>query len=449
VSVAVRFLSIAWLVCGNLIAGAAVAQGHSSARPGPADASATVAWLKRNANPLSNAAPPASELKRLVDRLGGTRVIGLGETTSGAHEEMAFKAALIRALVTAGRINAIAFVANFHTGKRLDAYVAGGAGTADEVLRASGMPPHLVTREVADLLAWVRQWNASRKARIYVVGVDVQDALRDTQAALSLLAAVEPEAAGPLQEIWKDVLTEDALRRPFGEVVRQWSRTQWETLFVAAQVLDDLLARPTPRLMQMPGFVDARHAARAARLGLAAYEFDVGGNPVTDLPADAFARRDLAVGEHLMAIVGAPARAVLWAHDAQLARGAYRASGASNTGDLLSDKLGPMYRTVGFAWRQGTFHAAGGGARATSVALARDSLGGLLARTGKPRAWFDLTAVPSTNWSKRWRAQPYERGWLGSDAPGDRAAPTPLGNGIDYLVFFEAITPSQPLNALR
>jgi hypothetical protein len=169
-----------------------------------ADEAAALAWLKKSAQTLTSEQPAAAELKPLLARLGGARIVGVGEATHGTHEDFAFKAALIKALASAGRINAVAFITGYQSGRRLDAFVAGGPGTAVEALRESGLPPAWMTGEVADLLDWLRGWNAAGKDRIRVVGVDVQDALRDTHAALELLAAVEPEAAGPLQARWKD-----------------------------------------------------------------------------------------------------------------------------------------------------------------------------------------------------------------------------------------------------
>ena len=379
-------------------------------------------------------------------------MIGLGEATHGTHEMLAFKAALTKALVTANRVNAVAFAINFHAGRNLDAYVAGGPGTAAEVLAASGVPAPWRTAEVVDLLDWLRAWNAAGSTRIHVVGVDVQDVLGDTQAALALLAAVEPEAGGALHDVWAAELTRDKLKKPFRDVVREWTREQWETLYVAAQVLEDLLARPTTRLSQSPGFVDARHAARAARLGLAAFEFDVGGTPTHLLPTDAYTRRDIALGDNLLAIVGPPARAVFWAHDSQISRGAYRASDAYNTGDYLHERLGSAYHTVGFAWRRGAFHVNAStdshANRTTAVTLSDRSLGGLFKRAGQTRAWCDLTALPKAGWATRLRNQPLERGWFGG--PGsERAPPTALANGVDVLVFFDTVSPSQQLPATR
>ena len=234
------------------------------------------------------------------------------------------------------------------TGRQLDAYAGGGAGTAADVLRQSGLPRQWVTQELAELLDWLRTWNATpANTRIRIVGADARDALRDTQAALATLSSLEPEAAGALQEIWKDVLSEGALRRPFVDVAREWKRPQWETLYVAAQVLDDLLARPTVRLSQSPDYMHARHSARAARLAMTVFE------PNPDNGAGgAWDQSDVALATQLLAIVAAPARVVLWGHDAQLVRTGVAPGEAANAGDVLADRLGSAYQVVGFVWRQ-------------------------------------------------------------------------------------------------
>lgn len=435
---------------------AAHAQGGSP-RLARADEAAALAWLKKSARPLSSESPTAAELKPLLALLDGARIVGLGEATHGTHEDFAFKAALIKALAAAGRINAVAFITSYQSGRRLDAYVAGGPGTAAGALREAGLSPAWVAEEVAGLLEWLRQWNGAGNDRVRVIGVDVQDVLRDTRTALDLLAAVEPDAAGPLLDRWKDQLTPEQMQRPFAQVARGWTRAQWEEFFVAAQVLEDILARPTAGMLQSPGYTDARHSARAARLGLLTHEVGAAGTSSVEPSVEAELARDLSIGEQLLAIVGPPARAVLWAHDAQVGRGVAGRTAAYSTGDLLLDRLGTGYRTVGFAWRRGTFHAlsrnAAGevdwsaGFTPRSATLPSDSLGALLARTGQRRAWFDLRALPDAPWAKRWLAQPYVRGWVGIAAGGEPAPPQALGHAFDVLVFFDTITPSRLLRA--
>jgi erythromycin esterase len=64
------------------------------------DARQAVAWIRHHAHPL-----PASgaDLAPLAARLAEAPVIGLGEITHGSHEDMAFKAQLLRLLVEIGR----------------------------------------------------------------------------------------------------------------------------------------------------------------------------------------------------------------------------------------------------------------------------------------------------------------------------------------------------------
>jgi erythromycin esterase-like protein len=113
---------------------------------------------------LSDAAPTRQTATARRSPEGRTSV-GLGEATHGTHEDFAFKAALIKALVTAGRINAVAFETNYHGGRRLDAFIRGGPGTAADALRDSRMSQFWITQEIADLLDWLRAWNARAKSR--------------------------------------------------------------------------------------------------------------------------------------------------------------------------------------------------------------------------------------------------------------------------------------------
>jgi erythromycin esterase len=450
----------AWIAVGLALGVAsldAVAQTATAAqRLTPAQQQAVASWLKRHARPLASTAPSAAELQPVIDRLKGARIVGIGEATHGTHEDFAFKVALIKALAGSGRINAIAFEIDFLAGRRLDAYVTGGSGTAADAMRAAGLFSFWMTNEVADLLDWLRAWNSTGKGPIHIVGIDVQDALRDTDFALGLLETYEPSAAAILRDTWKDLLTAESRQRRFNDVVRSWSTSQWEGAYVAAQVLEDLLARPTDRLRQAPEFNDARNAARAARLGLYAAESEVAGGATSEGPGRWQSRRDIAVGEHLLAFAAPPARVAVWAHDAHLARGAFLPldSSAYNTGDLLADRLGSAYQVVGFAWRRGAFHAmtadvsghvdAAGSLKAWREQLPAGSLGALLARAGE-RYWVDLAALPQTAWSKAWRTVPYERGWRTYAVGGAPVPPLPLAHGIDVLVFFDTITPSQLL----
>ena len=170
---AVSFPLVSKLACIAVVAAlvapdAAAAQSVASARLTPADEASALAWLKRSGRTLSSESPTAAELKPLLARISNARVVGLGGTTPGAHEEFAFNAALIKALAGAGRINAVAFITSFQSAKRLDAYVGGGPGTAAGALRESGVAPMWMTQEVADLLDWLRAWNLARSDRLHI-----------------------------------------------------------------------------------------------------------------------------------------------------------------------------------------------------------------------------------------------------------------------------------------
>src|SRR3546814_4286179 len=62
--------------------------------------------------------------------------------------------------------------------------------------------------------------------------------------------------------------------------------------------------------------------ARAAHAGLAMFEYNVKGGARTpvDIPMDVLSRRDVSMADRLLAAVPQGRHAILWAHDAHVAR---------------------------------------------------------------------------------------------------------------------------------
>ncbi len=120
-----------------------------------------IAWLRRNAQPLTSANPPPEALKPLVAALNGAQVVGLGEATHGTHEDFTFKAALIRALVVHGGLRVVALECNHRPGLLLDRYVNGRGGDPIDILRTSGLFQVLQAEEFMGLISWLRAWNAA------------------------------------------------------------------------------------------------------------------------------------------------------------------------------------------------------------------------------------------------------------------------------------------------
>lgn len=411
-------------------------------------------WLKVTAVPFDSPEPSPAELKPLLDALGTPRVIGLGEMTHGTHEDTAFKASVIRALIERGGIDALAFELNRKTGERLDRFVAPGS---TETAPAPAMKDAKVygvwmTEELATLLDWIRRWNATAVKPVRIVGVDVQAVSADLMDALAALDRLQPEAASRLRGSVAQWLTPESMKRHQIETLQSQDTAKWATALETARELESALQGRD---------ADGYNAAQAARLGLESLEYDVPGKAASgwDVPDEVAARRDIAMASRLLAAIPAGRRGVLWAHDAHISRAdASYGLGYTTVGAQLHHVLGAAdYRTLTFSARQIDFNAkevtdTKSAARETPFSVWRydsrpEDLGAFLARTGRARFWVDLRKLPASEAGVTFRHLTYGRPWFGwrIGKPVDARLPVPVGYGSDILVQFDQMTPSHRL----
>src|SRR3546814_2015602 len=92
-----------------------------------------------------------------------------------------------------GDIDCLVFELNRRVGERLQRFVAPGSTETDPVAAIREAPVYTVwhTRELADLLDWIREWNAGAAHPVRIVGVDVQDVSHDLDDALHRLKAID------------------------------------------------------------------------------------------------------------------------------------------------------------------------------------------------------------------------------------------------------------------
>src|SRR5262245_46752989 len=134
-----------------------------------------VGWMKRAASPLATCEPVDDQrdlafLKKLV---GDAHVVALGEGTHGTHEFFTLKHRITRYLATEMGFTVFAIEANMPEAYRVNDYVLGGPGDTQALL--DGMYFWTWnTHEVADLIEWMRSYNASKRGRMEFGGFDMQ-----------------------------------------------------------------------------------------------------------------------------------------------------------------------------------------------------------------------------------------------------------------------------------
>lgn len=440
--------------------------GNAYRAPTPAEESVAESWIARHGHVLSGATPSAIELAPIVGRLSGATIIGLGEVTHGTHEDQALKAALIEALVRAGAIDIVAIEANRSAIAAFDRWVAGGPGELEPLVRSESFFRVARTDEFAGLLRWLRDWNRTARRPVRMVGIDLQDGLRDAEEALVPIAAADPAAAARIRAGLAPMPVAPTGKRPADFM--QWSMGASKEQFAASRAaVADLDAwykgHPDPR--GDAGFAAGRDAARGA---VQAFVFATpfnGGDFAKLTPAD-LNRRDDLMAQNLLALPVGGHRVALWAHQGHVLSdvpAAIRQTGFNSLGIRVHDAIGPAYRTLGVTYTRATVLLTSISGEVHAIPTVDDkpadlpndgphSAGAEFARAvpaGAKAWWIDLGAAGREPTLAGWRDGALWRGEVGwaydpakwETGPVDDNA-SPIGYGFDVLVWFRQMTPS-------
>jgi erythromycin esterase-like protein len=102
--------------------------------------------------------------------IGDAQVVGLGESTHGAREEATLKHRVLRLLVEKLGFRSVAWEDDWTLGPRVNQYLLTGKGSLDAVM--GEMATTWRSREVAAVLQWLRDYNASHSDKVRFVGVE-------------------------------------------------------------------------------------------------------------------------------------------------------------------------------------------------------------------------------------------------------------------------------------
>lgn len=417
-------------------------------------------WIRTHGHALPATDPTAADLRSLASALDAPRVIGIGEITHGTHEDLAVKSALIKALIERGDIDCLVFELNRRVGERLQRFVAPGSTETDPVAAIREAPVYTVwhTHELAELLDWIRGWNAGAAHPVRIVGVDVQDVSHDLDDALHRLKAIDVDSEAQLRRRLSDWLGDTALNQHPGTTVANLDRSRWLEAMEATIALEAALeGRDAIGL----------DAARAAHAGLAMLEYRAKGvvQSPSDIPAEVWSRRDVSMADRLLAAVPQGEHAILWAHDAHVARqDKPYGLGFTSMGSRLHRALGREdYRVVTFSARRLDFNSKGmvefgetGGDPARSFSVWRydsgpSDFGTFLSKAGMAQYWIDLDELPASDAGMVFRSLDYGRpifGWAMSNPPSP-VLPAPVGFRSDIIIHYDAMTPSRRLPAVH
>jgi erythromycin esterase len=302
------------------------------------------------------------DLPRIAEVVGSARVIAIGESSHYIGEFGALRDRVLRFLVTELGFGVVAMESGFAEGHQVDAWIRGGAGDLQDVVRdgftfRAGDPV-----EVHEILRWLRAWNAGG-GQVVFAGLDVPGSGGSPLPALRQvrdhLAAHAPEHLSLVDAAVEATALYAAANN--GAAPVRYARLSAAQRDAATAALARLLLAldALPREPDPLGLAVARHNA------LGGLRLDEQLRELTALtgaapPASAVSSRDVYQAETvrlLRMLHGAGKRIVLLLHNAHAQRvplALLPGVHARSVGSYLADDLGPEYVAIGVTARGGT-----------------------------------------------------------------------------------------------
>jgi len=379
-----------------------------------------VSWLRSRAMPFDThlAGNGFADLQGLKAAIGDSRIVSLGEATHGTREFFQMKHRLLELLVEEMGFTHFSIEANMPEAYRLNNYVLTGQGDPYELLEGMYFWTWN-TREVMDMILWMRQYNASGKGPIQFTGFDMQAHPVAIENARAFLAQADP-AYLPQAEA--------ALAKVAAASTRFQATP--EEIAAARGLFGYMSGRRADYLAAGASGKDVDWAIQNARILVQLVEHLAG-----------ITSRDKSMADNAAWILDhAPAgsKIVLWAHNGHVRKL------PGFMGWHLDQRYGRDQYVLGFAYEEGSYTAFGpfGLTPHPTTPPPPGTLETLLRTAGHPRYILDLRSLDDdapASWLKR------THGMKGIGSSATRCEgfdPTVAASEYDGLIWIQSTNPS-------
>ena len=340
-------------------------------------------WLRRNAIPFDTPAARHgfADLQPLRNVIGDARIVSLGEGTHGTREFFQMKHRLLEFLATEMGFTHFAIEANMPEAYRVNEYVLTGVGDPAELLEGMYFWTWN-TREVLDMILWMRELNASGRGPVQFTGFDMQFSGVAAPIARAFLVKADPDSVPAADSAFAKALAAEQTRR-----------VTPQTLAEVRAVFEHMTARRASYLAGFPK-EEVEWAIQNARIVLQNVESIAG-----------ITSRDESMAANVEWILdNAPAgsKIVLWAHNGHVNKREGR------MGSYLAERYGGDMYVLGFTFGEGRYNAVGPAGLTSHQAFppAPGTLETFLGSAGLPRFILDLNNLGEDapgNWLKKRR----------------------------------------------
>ena len=300
------------------------------------------------------------DLGPLLERIGGARVVLLGEATHGTSEFYRMRARISRELIVRKGFRLIAIEGDWPDAARIDHYVRHFEYSPSEWTAFARFPTWMWrNNEVRDFINWLREHNSASKneAGVAFHGLDLYSLYVSIHAVLAYLDQVEPDAAKVARERYACLTPWQGDPAAYGHAALVGSYHTCERQVVRA--LKDLLEkRVAYAARDGERFFDAVQNARLVANAERYYRVMYYGSRASWNLRDEHMFTTL---KNLLAFYGASSKAIVWAHNSHVGDSAateMASRGEHNIGHLCRQEFGGDAYLVGFGTNSGTVAAA-------------------------------------------------------------------------------------------
>ena len=314
--------------------------------------------IAQAAEPFSSIAD--ARLEPLLERIGGARVVLLGEATHGTSEFYRMRARITQELVERKGFSIVAVEADWPDAARIDHYVRHRETPPAEWKAFTRFPEWMWRNtDVQAFVDWLHRYNMNRPYadRVGFFGLDVYSLSTSIQAVLAYLDDVDPAAARVARERYGCLTPWEADPATYGRMALSGRYRECER--DVTSMLTDLL-RKRLQYSERDGerYFDATQNARVVADAERYYRIMYYGS------AESWNLRDRHMYDTLEALLqagGSRAKAVVWEHNSHIGDARYTemsSRGELNIGQLVREAYGNECYLIGFGTDSGTVAAA-------------------------------------------------------------------------------------------
>jgi len=390
-----------------------------------------LAWIRAHAIPISSADPNAdpAELLPLKKRIGNSRIVALGEGTHGTSEFFNMKHRIVKFLATEMGFTVFAIEANMPEARLLNQYVLTGAGDPRNGLAAL----HFWTwntREVLDMIEWMREFNQSGRGRIEFCGFDMQFPTAAMAAVSDFVKRADPRFVKSLERNFREI---ERIFQKFS-APNGFSEKDFSRWYNEAREVHGHLAARRHMYIKTIAVAEVDQAIQDANVVQQGAELMMDGKRT----------RDQSMAENLNWILAhhpPGTRVVTWAHNGHVCR---QVDGFTPMGEFLHRQYGSDMVVIGFAFHEGEYTAVGNKGINTYGTSASEpgSVEWFLKCSGIPNLLLDLRQAAAGEAGSQWLRRPMDFRSIGAVAEDYAFSREEIARRFDILCFFSKGSPT-------